>query len=103
MARLFRTLGVLVLGSLVSWAGAEADKAEPTGGSPPVVTLRTLITGTCQEVQRYAESVVGSGVIRSAAEVRSNCAAGVFSLLFIILPSAWPNFSVRSVTPPITI
>ncbi|KAK1903997.1 50S ribosomal protein L31 type B [Dissostichus eleginoides] len=38
------------------------------GGSPPPVTLGTLISGSCLEVQRYAESVVGSGVIRSAAE-----------------------------------
>lgn len=87
MARLFRALGVLVLGSLVSWAGAEADKAEPTGGSPPVVTLRTLITGTCQEVQRYAESVVGSGVIRSAAEVRSAVPPACFH-------SSFHNFTV---------
>ncbi|XP_035525143.1 transmembrane protein 109-like isoform X1 [Morone saxatilis] len=65
MARVFLSICVLVLGSL-GWAGAE--QADPTAGSPPAVTLRTLITGTCQEVQRYAESVVGSGVIRSAAE-----------------------------------
>lgn len=73
MARLFLTVNVLVLGLVVSWAGAEAEaeKAMPTGGSPPAVTLHALIAGTCQEVQRYAESVVGSGVIRSAAEVQS--------------------------------
>lgn len=68
MARLFLAISVLALGSAVGLAGAEAEQAKPTDGSPPSVTLRTLITGTCQEVQRYAESVVGSGVIRSAAE-----------------------------------
>ncbi|XP_041799766.1 transmembrane protein 109 isoform X1 [Chelmon rostratus] len=65
MARVFLTICVLVLGLAVGWAGAEAEAAT---GSPPAVTLRTLITGTFQEVQRYAESVVGSGVIRSSAE-----------------------------------
>ncbi|XP_054453572.1 uncharacterized protein LOC129090089 [Anoplopoma fimbria] len=60
---------LLVLAVLaVSWAGAEAQQAKPTGESPPTVTLSTLIAGACQEIQRYAESVVGSGVIRSAAE-----------------------------------
>lgn len=68
MARVFLTIYVLVFGLAVDWAGAEAEQAEPTAGIPPAVTLRTLITGTCQEVQRYAESMVGSGVIRSAAE-----------------------------------
>ncbi|XP_010754360.2 transmembrane protein 109 isoform X2 [Larimichthys crocea] len=68
MAQVFLTICLLVLGLTVGWTGAEAEQANPTEGSPPAVTLRTLITGTCQEVQRYAESVVGSGVIRSAAE-----------------------------------
>ncbi|XP_033989968.1 transmembrane protein 109-like [Trematomus bernacchii] len=63
-ARLFllSTTYVLVL------ALAGAEQAQPGGGSPPPVTLGTLISGSCLEVQRYAESVVGSGVIRSAAE-----------------------------------
>ncbi|XP_041652878.1 transmembrane protein 109-like [Cheilinus undulatus] len=63
MARL-----LLVLGLAVSLAGAEAEQTKKTEGNPPAVTLRTLITGTCQEVQRYAESLLGSGVIRSVAE-----------------------------------
>ncbi|XP_029296749.1 transmembrane protein 109-like isoform X1 [Cottoperca gobio] len=63
-ARFFLSTYVLVLA--LGWAGAE--QAQPTGASPPAVTLRTVITGTCQEIQRYAESVVGSGAIRSAAE-----------------------------------
>ncbi|XP_033488991.1 uncharacterized protein LOC117260957 isoform X1 [Epinephelus lanceolatus] len=70
MARFFLTSLVLVLALAVGLAGAEAEakQAKPTGENPPAVTLRTLITGTCSEIQRYAESVVGSGVIRSAAE-----------------------------------
>ncbi|XP_023127434.2 uncharacterized protein LOC111569507 isoform X1 [Amphiprion ocellaris] len=66
MARFLLTPYVLaVLGlAAVGWAGGEQAKAE----SPPVVTLRTVITGTCQEIQRYAESVLGTGVVRSAAE-----------------------------------
>ncbi|KAG8004379.1 hypothetical protein GBF38_009362 [Nibea albiflora] len=68
MAQVFLTICLLVLGLTVGWTGAEAEQAEPAEESPPAVTLRTLITGTCQEVQRYAESLVGSGVIRSAAE-----------------------------------
>ncbi|XP_056295007.1 transmembrane protein 109-like isoform X1 [Pseudoliparis swirei] len=65
-ARVF--LATYVLALAVGWAGAEAEQARPSGASPPTVTLSTLITGTCLEIHRYAESVVGSGVIRSAAE-----------------------------------
>ncbi|XP_031713946.1 transmembrane protein 109 isoform X2 [Anarrhichthys ocellatus] len=65
-ARFFLTTYVAVL--VLGWTGAEAEQAKPTGDNPPTVTLGTLITGTCQALQRYAESVVGSGVIRSAAE-----------------------------------
>ncbi|KAF3693869.1 hypothetical protein EXN66_Car009545 [Channa argus] len=68
MARCFLTIYVLVLGFTVGWAGAEAEQAKPSRESPPAVTLHTLITGTCQEMQRYTESLVGTGVIRSAAE-----------------------------------
>lgn len=70
MARFFLTSLVLVLALAVGLVGAEteAKQTKPTGENPPAVTLRTLITGTCSEIQRYAESVVGSGVIRSAAE-----------------------------------
>ncbi|XP_074530094.1 uncharacterized protein LOC141793360 isoform X2 [Halichoeres trimaculatus] len=59
-------LSVLVL--VVGLAVAEAEQTKAAEGSPPPVTLRTLITGSCQEVQRYAESVLGSGVIRSVTE-----------------------------------
>ncbi|XP_039975124.1 transmembrane protein 109-like [Xiphias gladius] len=66
--RFFLTICVLALGSAVGSAGAEAQQAKPTGESPPAVTLRTLLRGACQEIQQYAESVVGTGVLRSAAE-----------------------------------
>ncbi|XP_044220033.1 transmembrane protein 109-like isoform X2 [Thunnus albacares] len=62
IARLILTICVMVFG-LVG-----AEQANPHKESPPPVTLRTLITGTCQEIQRYAESVVGTSVIRSTAE-----------------------------------
>lgn len=64
MARVFFTTLVLVLVCSVGRAGAE--QAEP---NTPVVTLRTLVTGTCQEVQRLLESLLGNDVIRSAAEL----------------------------------
>lgn len=52
------------------WAAGESEWADkPAGGGPPTVTLGTLLSGTCQQVQRYAESLVGSGVLRAAAEV----------------------------------
>lgn len=70
MARFFLTIYALVLGMTVAWAGAGHNPAKPTGESPPPVTLRTVITGTCQEVQRYAESVLGAGMVRSVAEVQ---------------------------------
>ncbi|XP_058506565.1 transmembrane protein 109-like isoform X2 [Solea solea] len=65
-ARLF--LAVLVLALTMSWQGAEAEQAQPTGEKPPAVTLLSLITGTCKEIQRYTESVLGTGVVRSVAE-----------------------------------
>ncbi|KAM4555335.1 uncharacterized protein PAE49_014431 isoform 1-T1 [Odontesthes bonariensis] len=70
MARVLITACLLALGVAVGWAGAEAEAGgqQAKAESPPVVTLRTLITATCQEIQRYAESVLGAGVLRSAAE-----------------------------------
>lgn len=71
MARSFLTISVLVLALTLGWAGAEAEPVKPSGGgpgSPPTVTLRTVIVGTCQEVQRYAESVLGTSVVRSTTE-----------------------------------
>ncbi|KAM3613397.1 uncharacterized protein V6R79_025376 [Siganus canaliculatus] len=67
-ARVFLTIFALVFGLAVGWVGAEVEQTKPSEGNPPAVTLRSVIVGTCQEVQRYVESVVGSGVIRSAAE-----------------------------------
>ncbi|KAM9741064.1 uncharacterized protein ACNS7B_012300 isoform 2-T2 [Menidia menidia] len=59
---------LLALGMAVGRAGAEGGNQQAKAESPPVVTLQTLIAGSCQEIQRYAESVLGAGVIRSAAE-----------------------------------
>lgn len=56
---------------VVALAAAEAEQTKAAPGSAAPVTLRTIITGSCQEVQRYAESVLGSGVIRSVTEVRT--------------------------------
>lgn len=64
MARFLLTMLVMLLAG----AGAGAEEAKPAEESPQTVTLRTLVVGTCREIQHYAESVVGSGVIRSAAE-----------------------------------
>ncbi|MEQ2252181.1 hypothetical protein ILYODFUR_019129 [Ilyodon furcidens] len=66
MARAWLSVSVLVLAVSLCWAGAGDEQAKAE--RPPVVTLRTVITGTCLELQRYAESLVGAGVIRSAAE-----------------------------------
>ncbi|CAJ1058538.1 transmembrane protein 109-like isoform X1 [Xyrichtys novacula] len=59
---------LLVLGLVIGLAGAEVEVTKPTEGSPPPVTLRTLAAGTWQELQGHAESVLGSGVIRSVVE-----------------------------------
>ncbi|XP_037635575.1 transmembrane protein 109 isoform X2 [Sebastes umbrosus] len=64
MARFLITMMVMLLAG----AGAGAEEAKPAEESSQTVTLRTLVLGTCREIQHYAESVVGSGVIRSAAE-----------------------------------
>lgn len=50
------------------WAVGEPN---PGAAPPPqeTVTLRTLVVGGCQEAQRYAESLLGSGAVRSVAEV----------------------------------
>ncbi|XP_030595890.1 transmembrane protein 109-like isoform X1 [Archocentrus centrarchus] len=68
MARVLLTVCVLALGLTLGWAGAEAGAEKAKAESPPVVTLGTLFAGTCQEIHRYAESLVGTSVIRSAAE-----------------------------------
>ncbi|XP_037531232.1 uncharacterized protein LOC119408479 isoform X1 [Nematolebias whitei] len=64
MARVWLLACALVLLVGLSRSGAQQAGSE----GPPVVTLRTVITGTCQELQRYAESVLGTNVIRSTAE-----------------------------------
>ncbi|XP_076021059.1 uncharacterized protein LOC143011922 [Genypterus blacodes] len=56
---------VLVLGLA---AAQEAMPPSPPLPDAPVVTLRSLVAGTCQEIHSYAESVVGTGVLRSGVE-----------------------------------
>ncbi|XP_017282709.1 uncharacterized protein si:dkey-74k8.3 isoform X3 [Kryptolebias marmoratus] len=68
MARVLLFACALVLLVELSCSGGEAKAEQARPASPPVVTLRTVITGTCQEIQRWAESVLGTNAIRSAAE-----------------------------------
>ncbi|KAM4621237.1 uncharacterized protein ACJ7VT_005627 [Polymixia lowei] len=67
-ARFLLSTVVLVLGLAAHCAG----QATPSTGSPPLaaspINLRTLITGTCEEVHQYAEKVVGPNVIKSTVE-----------------------------------
>ncbi|XP_053735390.1 uncharacterized protein LOC128767388 isoform X2 [Synchiropus splendidus] len=64
MARLlFLATVVLLLGS-----AAAGKNAAPAKEAPAPVTLRTVVAASCQEIQRYAESLLGTGVIRSTAE-----------------------------------
>lgn len=57
-------LPVLLL--LLAGAVAEEQAEAPEKSSP--VTLRTVITGTCHEIQHYMESLVGTSVVRSVLE-----------------------------------
>ncbi|XP_071758287.2 uncharacterized protein LOC139914007 [Centroberyx gerrardi] len=66
-ARVLLSTYVLVLGLSAARCAGEATAESPPSASP-TVTLRTLITGTCEEIHRYAESVVGTSVIQSAVE-----------------------------------
>ncbi|XP_072295703.1 uncharacterized protein [Eucyclogobius newberryi] len=52
---------VLLLSCAVAAEQAEAERSSP-------VTLRTVITGTCHEIQHYVESLVGTSVVRSVIE-----------------------------------
>lgn len=80
-ARALLAICVLALGLAPSWA--EGDQAKQTGGeNAPAVTLRTLVVGACQEIQSYAESALGSGVIRSAAEVRPGAPSNLLNSSF---------------------
>lgn len=87
MARVLLTICVLALGLTVAWAGAEARAEQAKADSPSVVTLRTVFTGTCQEIHRYAESLVGTSVIRSAAEVKRG-GAPRDNTLFLLAPGS---------------
>lgn len=62
-----RVLCAVAFTVLLFTAAAAEDQAEASGQSSPV-TLRTVITGTCHEIQRYIESLVGTSVVRSVLE-----------------------------------
>lgn len=73
-AAVARSLLLAICGLALSlapiWAEAEPNPAAaPPPSAPQTVTLRTLVVGGCQEAQRYAESLLGSGAVRSVAEV----------------------------------
>lgn len=59
----------LALGLAPIWAAGEPNPAAAAAPPQETVTLRTLVVGGCQEAQRYAESLLGSGAVRSVAEV----------------------------------
>lgn len=54
---------------LLAVAAAE-EQAETSAKSSPV-TLRTIIAGTCHEIQLHIESLVGTNVVRSVVEVKT--------------------------------
>lgn len=64
--RVLCAAGLTVLVLLLAGAVAE-EQAEASEKSSPV-TLRTVITGTCHEIQHYIESLVGTSVVRSVLE-----------------------------------
>lgn len=83
MVRLLSAAWVLVLVAL--WVEAAAGEDQATAGSAPVVSLRTLITGTCQEIQRHAESILGTTVIQSTAEVQRTTILHVLTQFVLFL------------------
>lgn len=68
-----RSLLLAICGLALSLAPIWAEGDPNPAAAPPLpqetVTLRTLVVGGCQEAQRYAESLLGSGAVRSVAEV----------------------------------
>ncbi|KAK6298323.1 hypothetical protein J4Q44_G00313780 [Coregonus suidteri] len=59
---------VLVLGLAARCVGQAMPSEESSQAAPASVSLRSLVTGTCEDVHRYVESVVGTNVIESTAE-----------------------------------
>lgn len=64
-------------------------QAMPSEESPQAaqasVSLRSLVTGTCKDVHKYVESVVGTNVIESTVEVRR---IGKYAIKCIMLPNS---------------
>ncbi|KAL0974054.1 hypothetical protein UPYG_G00214790 [Umbra pygmaea] len=59
---------VLVLCLAAQCIGQAVAFDESHKGAPALVSLRSLVTGTCEDVHRYVESVVGTNVIESTVE-----------------------------------
>lgn len=61
---------VLVLGLAARCVAQAMPSKESPQAAPASFSLRSLVTGTCEDVHRYVESVVGTNVIESTVEVR---------------------------------
>ncbi|XP_024284870.1 uncharacterized protein LOC112256109 [Oncorhynchus tshawytscha] len=59
---------VLVLGLAARCFGQAMPSKESPQAAPASFSLRSLVTGTCEDVHRYVESVVGTNVIESTVE-----------------------------------
>uniref|UniRef100_A0A4W5L2S7 Si:dkey-74k8.3 n=1 Tax=Hucho hucho TaxID=62062 RepID=A0A4W5L2S7_9TELE len=59
---------VLVLGLAARCVGQAMPSEESPQAAPASVSLRSLVTGTCEDVYRYVGSVVGTNVIESTVE-----------------------------------
>ncbi|XP_041750727.1 uncharacterized protein LOC121579856 isoform X2 [Coregonus clupeaformis] len=68
LVRVLLSTLVLVLGLAARCVGQAMPSEESSQAAPASVSLRSLVTGTCEDVHRYVESVVGTNVIESTAE-----------------------------------
>ncbi|KAM9413804.1 uncharacterized protein ACWYII_025436 isoform 1-T1 [Salvelinus alpinus] len=59
---------VLMLGLAARCVGQAMPSKESPQADPASFSLRSLVTGTCEDVHRYVESVVGTNVIESTVE-----------------------------------
>ncbi|XP_038868248.1 uncharacterized protein LOC120062384 isoform X1 [Salvelinus namaycush] len=59
---------VLLLGLAARCVGQAMPSKESPQADPASFSLRSLVTGTCEDVHRYVESVVGTNVIESTVE-----------------------------------
>ncbi|XP_055744951.1 uncharacterized protein LOC129827791 isoform X2 [Salvelinus fontinalis] len=59
---------ILMLGLAARCVGQAMPSKESPQADPASFSLRSLVTGTCEDVHRYVESVVGTNVIESTVE-----------------------------------